>query len=145
MLPATVPPRNPSFAAVASSWMLPCASADQLRPRHSFPSICAPIVILRNRNRSAVYGDPLPSPIEPFHRAAMTATDTVVPPSLAAIRVAAAAIAPHINRTPVQRWRDRELAGLIGDDTEVFLKLELFQRTGSFKVRGVLTNMLAMA
>src|SRR5262249_51247866 len=40
---------------------------------------------------------------------------------------------------------DRELAGLIGDDTEVFLKLELFQRTGSFKVRGVLTNMLAMA
>jgi threonine dehydratase len=71
-------------------------------------------------------------------------TTDVVPPSLAAIRVAAAAIAPHINRTPVQRWRDRELVGLIGDETEVYLKLELFQRTGSFKVRGVLTNMLAL-
>src|SRR5512143_908641 len=40
MLPATVPPRNPSLVAVASSWMLPSpASADQLRARHNALSI----------------------------------------------------------------------------------------------------------
>ena len=44
--------------------------------------------------------------------------------------------------TPVWRWRARDLAALVGADTEVLLKLELFQYTGSFKPRGALTVML---
>ncbi|HET6472158.1 MAG TPA: pyridoxal-phosphate dependent enzyme [Pseudomonadales bacterium] len=71
--------------------------------------------------------------------------DTVVPPSLAQIRSTAASIAPYINRTPVQRWYDREIVDRFGSDTEIHLKLELFQRTGSFKTRGVLSNMLALS
>jgi len=71
-------------------------------------------------------------------------TDAVVPPTLEDIRATAEAIAPYVNRTPVHRWRDREISALL-DDTEVHLKLELFQRTGSFKVRGVLSNMLALS
>ena len=58
-------------------------------------------------------------------------------PTLERIRATAAAIAPFINATPVQRWRERELEAQFGSLTEVFLKLELFQRSGSFKVRGV--------
>jgi threonine dehydratase len=43
----------------------------------------------------------------------------------------------------VWRWRSRDLhAALGGDATEVILKLELFQHTGSFKARGALANML---
>src|SRR5262245_61320199 len=57
MLPATVPPRNPSFDAVASSWMLPApASADQFRARHSLPWICAVIGRSIWSIRYGVYG-----------------------------------------------------------------------------------------
>ncbi|MEM7344139.1 MAG: threonine/serine dehydratase [Chloroflexota bacterium] len=45
-------------------------------------------------------------------------------------------------KTPVWQWRTREITEIVGDDTEVFLKLELFQYTGTFKPRGALTNML---
>jgi len=66
-------------------------------------------------------------------------------PTLERIRSTATAIAPFINATPVQSWRERELEALLGADTELFLKLELFQRSGSFKVRGVIANMLALS
>jgi len=66
-------------------------------------------------------------------------------PTLERIRATAAAIAPYINTTPVQRWRERELEARLDDGTQVFLKLELFQRSGSFKVRGVISNMLALS
>ncbi len=66
-------------------------------------------------------------------------------PTLERIRATATAIAPFINATPVQRWRERELEARLGGATEVFLKLELFQRSGSFKVRGVIANMLALS
>ena len=66
-------------------------------------------------------------------------------PTLQRIRATAAAIAPFINPTPVHRWRERELEAAAGADTQVFLKLELFQRSGSFKVRGVISNMLALS
>jgi threonine dehydratase len=66
-------------------------------------------------------------------------------PTLERIHATATAIAPFINATPVQRWRERELEARLGSDTEVFLKLELFQRSGSFKVRGVIANMLALS
>jgi threonine dehydratase len=51
-------------------------------------------------------------------------------------------IEPFIVRTPVWHWRGREIVELVGDDTSVFLKLELFQHTGTFKPRGALSVML---
>ena len=53
-----------------------------------------------------------------------------------------ARIEPWIERTPVRRWRpDRGVVSL-PEGSELFLKLELFQRTGSYKVRGALNNVL---
>jgi threonine dehydratase len=46
--------------------------------------------------------------------------------------------------TPVAPWEDPELARRIGARTRVLLKLELFQHTGTFKVRGALTVMRSL-
>ncbi len=45
-------------------------------------------------------------------------------------------------RTPIHHWRGPETEDLFGAGTEVSLKLELFQVTGSFKPRGALTVLL---
>ncbi len=60
---------------------------------------------------------------------------------LSAIREAAARIAPQLHRTPVFS------SGSIGEraGARVFLKCESFQKTGSFKPRGALNIVLAMA
>jgi threonine dehydratase len=63
---------------------------------------------------------------------------TPVPPDLPAIRAAAARNRADILVTPIHRWRGVELDERVGADTEVVLKLELFQHTGSFKPRGAL-------
>jgi threonine dehydratase len=63
-------------------------------------------------------------------------------PTLAAIRATRARLGDHIVETPVWRWRSEALEGLVGAETEVWLKLELFQRAGSFKPRGALAVML---
>lgn len=47
-----------------------------------------------------------------------------------------------VTTTPVWQWQSRELAAIVGAETPVFLKLELFQYTGSFKPRGALAVML---
>ena len=47
--------------------------------------------------------------------------------------------------TPVWNWSGREKNLLLGAETEVWLKLELFQYGGSFKVRGALTVMLDLS
>jgi threonine dehydratase len=62
--------------------------------------------------------------------------------SLAAIEAAAARIKGRVVETPVHHWRGPLLNDLLGDDTEVVLKLELFQHTGTFKARGALVNLL---
>lgn len=51
-------------------------------------------------------------------------------------------IDPYIVSTPVHRWRGARLERSVGADTEVHLKLELFQVTGTFKARGALNVML---
>ncbi|MFQ5611894.1 MAG: threonine/serine dehydratase [Anaerolineae bacterium] len=66
-------------------------------------------------------------------------------PTLAEIRAAREQIDDYIVETPVWRWRNREIIEVIGPETEVFLKLELFQHTGTFKPRGALTNMLNLS
>jgi threonine dehydratase len=53
------------------------------------------------------------------------------------------ALAKHLVRTPVHRWRTQALAARSGA-AEVMLKLELLQRTGTFKPRGALTVMAGM-
>jgi threonine dehydratase len=65
-------------------------------------------------------------------------------PSLQDIRDTARVLAPHINRTPLVSWTSPTLARLLGPDTRLHLKLELFQVTGTFKARGALTWALSL-
>ena len=65
-------------------------------------------------------------------------------PTLSEAREAAKLIAPSINKTPIHRWQGRLLDEQIGADTSVMLKLELFQRAGSFKTRGALLGIHAL-
>jgi threonine dehydratase len=66
------------------------------------------------------------------------------PPSVPGIERAAAALHGLVRETPVWTWSDPALDALVGAETTVVLKLELFQQTGSFKPRGALTVMLAL-
>lgn len=66
------------------------------------------------------------------------------PPTLEDIRETRARLGERIRKTPVWRWAGREIEELLGLDTEIFLKLELFQNGGTFKPRGALVNMLSL-
>ena len=59
----------------------------------------------------------------------------------AAIDDATARIAPHVMRTPL--FRSAGLSDDVGVD--IFVKVELFQPTGSFKVRGVFNKALTLS
>ena len=63
-------------------------------------------------------------------------------PTLEAIRATRARLGDLIVETPVRLWHDLPLAEIVGAETRVSLKEELFQRTGSFKPRGALSVML---
>jgi threonine dehydratase len=65
------------------------------------------------------------------------------PPTLDAMRAAHTLIAPHTITTPTLAWHDDAFAARSGVDEPV-LKLEFLQRTGSFKVRGALHNVLTL-
>lgn len=65
-------------------------------------------------------------------------------PTLEAIRDARQRLGDRVVETPTWAWSGQEARGLFGDGTEVFLKLELFQRTGTFKLRGALLNLLSL-
>ncbi len=58
------------------------------------------------------------------------------------IRATRQQVAPYIVKTPVWHWSNRAISETVGKGTQVFLKLELFQHTGSFKPRGALAVML---
>lgn len=60
------------------------------------------------------------------------------------IRTAREQLGERVLRTPVHEWQGPVQAELLGADTKVVLKLELFQRTGTFKPRGALLNMLSL-
>lgn len=66
-------------------------------------------------------------------------------PSLAEITAARAALGEQIVRTPLVPWRGDRLGKYTSGDTEVHLKLELFQRTGTFKLRGALVSVAALS
>jgi len=57
------------------------------------------------------------------------------------VREARPRIAPYVRRTPLER--NRTLSRELG--TNVYLKLELFQRTGSFKPRGAFNQILHLS
>lgn len=57
------------------------------------------------------------------------------------VQQAAALIAPHVRRTPLER--SEALSAMAG--TDVLLKLENLQRTGAFKLRGALHKLLRLA
>lgn len=63
-------------------------------------------------------------------------------PGLDDIRSAREQLGDKVRYTPVWQWKGDEASRLFGEDTEVYLKLELFQYGGSFKPRGALINML---
>ena len=65
-------------------------------------------------------------------------------PSLIDIQATRRRIDPYIVETPVWHWRNQTISEIMGDETQVFLKLELFQHTGTFKPRGALNNVLSL-
>ncbi len=72
-------------------------------------------------------------------------TEEHVAPTLKEIRACAKRIAPYTRQTPTFHWSGDTVASRLGADTELHLKLELFQRTGTFKARGAVNNALAIA
>ncbi|HEX5352969.1 MAG TPA: threonine/serine dehydratase [Rhodanobacteraceae bacterium] len=66
-------------------------------------------------------------------------------PALDDIRAAREQLGERVRETPVWPWRSDATQRVLGADTQVFLKLELFQYTGTFKARGALLNALALS
>lgn len=62
-------------------------------------------------------------------------------PTVTEIQAAHRALEGLIVHTPVWNWSNRDVVQQLGEKTRLFLKLELFQHTGSFKPRGALTVM----
>ena len=73
--------------------------------------------------------------------AASTAIDA---PTLGDMREALDALRPYLVETPIHAWSGVEIPATIGGDSRVLVKLELLQRSGSFKARGAVLNMLAL-
>src|SRR5262249_15281629 len=66
-------------------------------------------------------------------------------PTLPAIRATRERLGDLVVTTPVRPWDDPALTREVGALTRVFLKEELFQRTGTFKPRGALSVMLELS
>lgn len=65
--------------------------------------------------------------------------------SLDEIRMARQQLGDRVLTTPVHEWSGPALAEWMDPGTQVHLKLELFQHTGSFKSRGALLNILSLS
>ena len=66
-------------------------------------------------------------------------------PTIDEIAQARARLGDLVIETPVLQWRGADMEAVTAPGTEVFLKLELFQYTGTFKPRGALTNLLSLS
>jgi threonine dehydratase len=66
-------------------------------------------------------------------------------PTLDDMRAAAHRLAGKVLPTPVWRWQTGVIADMLSPDTEVWLKLELLQKTGTFKLRGALNCIEALS
>ncbi len=67
---------------------------------------------------------------------------TITPPTVDAIRANRARLGDLVLTTPIRLLVDHALDAAVGAGTRVWIKEELFQRTGSFKPRGALSVML---
>lgn len=65
-------------------------------------------------------------------------------PDISDIQAARERLGDRVRETPVWPWQGDAIARAAGADAQVFLKLELFQYTGTFKARGALLNALAL-
>lgn len=65
--------------------------------------------------------------------------------TLEAIAATRERLGDRVITTPSLNWQGEELAKCIGGDTDVFVKLELFQRTGTFKARGAMNVMMQLS
>lgn len=64
------------------------------------------------------------------------------PPTLPQIEAARTRLADLVVETPIHHWRGDAIAEAAGRDTDVIVKLELFQVTGTFKPRGAFSVLL---
>lgn len=62
-------------------------------------------------------------------------------PTIAEIEDARQSLGDLVVETPIWQWRNPDVINALGKETALFLKLELFQHTGTFKPRGALTVM----
>jgi threonine dehydratase len=91
-----------------------------------------------HRNKRPFRADPLPCP-------AMNAEPADLQiPSLGDIRTARDSLGDRIHVTPVLALAGPAVDAAFAPGTRALLKLELFQRTGSFKARAALLNVLAL-
>ena len=51
-------------------------------------------------------------------------------------------IKDYVSVTPAIRWQDGEMLRNFSSQTEIYVKLEIFQKTGTFKVRGAMNSVL---
>ena len=51
-------------------------------------------------------------------------------------------IKDYVSVTPAIRWQDGEMLRDFSSQTEIYAKLEIFQKTGTFKVRGAMNSVL---
>jgi threonine dehydratase len=65
-------------------------------------------------------------------------------PRLHEVGRTASQLAGHVLHTPVWRWQSGVIHQQFAADTEVWLKLELLQHTGSFKLRAAITHLCAL-
>ncbi len=65
-------------------------------------------------------------------------------PTLDQIKETKQILGDLVAETPVWPWTGDVASSLVGESGRLFLKLELFQVTGTFKPRGALSNMLAL-
>lgn len=68
-----------------------------------------------------------------------------LPPSVREIEACAQAIDPYIIKTPTHQWSGLVVERYLGANSELHLKLELFQRTGTFKARAAINNVLQLS
>lgn len=66
-------------------------------------------------------------------------------PTPGQIKDNATKVSLHIRKTPVLPWESGIKNELIGKNTEVIFKCELFQKTGTFKLRGALTRIMRLS
>lgn len=68
--------------------------------------------------------------------------ETIQIPTPRQIEQAREKLGDRVRRTPTWQWKSKVKDQLLGADTNLYLKLELFQYAGSFKPRGALMRML---